>query len=825
MKTISPLNLGPINQKIPTFSSVSDLPSASQFGTGVAQVGNNLIVSNGRNKSIIQSEIITDRVSILPENVKISANLDKYAATEIGGGAITVTNTSGRWFENDDDVLTWFPPNSAVVNKNGLYTVDARTNLCTNHNATPDSGLTNVSVTGASALARIDDAAQLNNSGLGNICPRYAVGYTNDTGSSQTITISGAVVASNSVAMQIYASVSGSPCELQLTGGLGKVPLPISAKYLRTRSENITPVGAETMQIVVPAGATIKFVLNQLEQAAGTAGMGCSSPIVTAGASTAMQRVVYSMPAIGTPGLGVGVNDLSIYAEITTYSSFQTGNCQYIVFRPLAGGDNDNKIYITGAGQFKKRVAAANSPSGNGRLVFQQGITQKILMRLSSLTGVDNWVNGGYGMQKDPATTNVGLASDAVIQFGQDSGSGVYQGNFQIKNFKVIDKQLTDSECQTLTSLDEFADVVDMPGRGTVFYGANGRVWALGGTGVSFNTIAYSDDFGDTWLNYATLPTETNSAFLHVSKAGHVFYLASGAPTLRRVSAVDKSDTAVLTFSPGGRAGNVYSWNFTEDNEGNLYTTLYAIEPVSPSGNGNQYVYKCSYANGGASETWVRYDYLVTAFPTLRHIHSIVCSPWDNKIYVTMGDTPAASRKTIVTSNKFGNNFSTAVQAGAGGDITTITGFDTGHDGATGLTFTSEGVVFSTDSSGSANTIYSLKYGDTVVRKVFPLQNPMHLSPLYYIRSISDNEFWATCVDEALSNTQCGYLAKFRKEAGIYSPLTYAKMLSVESLSITGVNYYEIGHNGRGFIPADNPYVFVVMMNPGNNRSVKRIKK
>lgn len=768
-----------------------------------------------------------ESVIINPENLKISAALTKYASTEIGGGAITVTNTSGRWFEDDNGVLQWFAPGAAVINKNGLYTIDARTNLCTNHNATPDSGLTNVSVTGATALARIDDAANLALSGLGNICPRYAVGYSNDTGSSQTITISGAVAASNSVALQIYASVSGVACELQLTGGVGKVPLPISANYLRTRSENLTPVGAETMQIVVPAGSTIRFVLNQVEQAAGTSGIGSSSPIVTAGASTAMQRVVYQMPAVGAPGLGSGVNDLSIYAEITTYSTFQTGNCQYIVFRPLSGGDNDNKIYITGAGNFKKRVAAANSPSGNGRLVFQEDVTQKILMRLSSVTGVENWVNGGYGMQKDPATSNVGLAADAVIQFGQDSGSGVYQGNFQIKNFQVISQQLSDAECQSITSLDQFADVVDMSGHGTVFYGVNGRIWALGGStdGNSFTTIDYSDDAGDNWTTYSVLPTATNSVFLHVSKAGHVFYLESGAPTMRRVSAIDKSNTAVLTFHPGGRVGSVFSWNFTEDNEGNLYTTLYALEPTSPSGDGNQYIYKCSYANGGASGTWVRYDYLVTTFTTLRHIHSLVCSPWDNKIYVTIGDTPSGSRKTIVSANKFGNNFSTAVQAGAGGDITTITGFATGHDAPTGLTFTSEGVLFSTDASGSANSIYALKYGDAVVKPVLALQNPMHLSPLYWIRAISDNEFWVSCVDEALSNTQCGYVAKFKKQVGIYSPLRYEKMLSVESQSITGINYYEIGHNGRGVIPDDHDYVFVTMVNPGNVRTLKRINK
>lgn len=56
MKTLSPLNLGPISQKIPNFTSASNLPTASQFGVGVAQVGNDLIVSNGVNWKKIDAQ-------------------------------------------------------------------------------------------------------------------------------------------------------------------------------------------------------------------------------------------------------------------------------------------------------------------------------------------------------------------------------------------------------------------------------------------------------------------------------------------------------------------------------------------------------------------------------------------------------------------------------------------------------------------------------------------------------------------------------------------------------------------------------------------------
>ena len=749
----------------------------------------------------------------------LRAAFTAFPVVDEGIGALTTTNTSGCWFRDDAGVFRFFGAGKPVYNNKGLYCVDARANLCTNYNAAPDAALTGVSVTGAASVTRVDDSAALSAAGLGVICPRYAFSYYNDTENSQTISIAGALAANtNRAAMQIFARVSGADCTLQLTGGLGAVPVPVSQGYQHIRSETITPVGGEQMQIVVPAGAGIVWVLNQLEQSAtaGTSGViGCSAPIVVAGASATRAKIHYSIPALSVPGVGVSSNDVTFYFETTAYSDYPSANNP--IYFSCRDATNNSKFRLVGTFQADRR-AAATTTSAKGRYVPKMHRTDRIAVRYSATSGTDTFVNGGIGQINDPAVTAVSLAANAVIEFGADSGSGVYNGNFQIANFAVYGTSIPNADLAAMTSLEPFDTAKTIVGYGTIFYdqSRDGRIWALGqspANPLKYNRISWSDDHGSTWSDYAAI-TETDVNFLHRSRQGDFFYCLNGKPSIRRIESGTLADTEVLTFYPGGRGGNLLSWHFTEDAAGNLYTTLYSQDPGGvAAGDGNQYIYKCAAANRGASGTWVRYSYLVSAFPTLRHVHSLVCSPYTDEIYVTIGDDTAtpSNRKTVKSANKFGNDFAMAVQAGAAVDITVITGFDAAHDAATGVTFTREGVIFTTDASGSENAIYALAYGNTVAKKTRVLQNPMHLSPQYFARAISDNEIWVAVVDEGLSNTQVGYLAKYRKQNGAYGRWYLDRQLSVDGRQVTGIDYYEIGHNGRGVIPAGAPYVYVTM--------------
>ncbi len=163
----------------------------------------------------------------------------------------------------------------------GMLFEPAVTNKCTNYNANPDAGLTNISTGGTGTLTRESDAAALAAAGLAEICTDGNVVQVVSGGTTFNANVAGDTGNTNPHTVSIWIKKVGATGEVYVRLTDGSVGLTITnTEYMRVLATTALPGAATKLQVRCANGATARFVLNQLEELPVV-----SSPIITTGAS------------------------------------------------------------------------------------------------------------------------------------------------------------------------------------------------------------------------------------------------------------------------------------------------------------------------------------------------------------------------------------------------------------------------------------------------------------------------------------------------------------------------------------------------------------
>lgn len=213
----------------------------------------------------------------------------------------------------------------------GYMAEEQRTNLCTNHNATP-AATTNISVTGTASVSLVTDATALGVARLTNVVTGN-VFQAAGGGSGGTIVIAGAIGATGPASAQLYArDVTSTGASFGITPAATTRAISGSA-YAHYKAENMTATNnTDTIVITIPAGVTINFILNQLE-----AKRFCTSIIKTAGASATRNADVMRHTDI-TQIAGFNAAQGTIIASVNPYSNSGIDNGATML--PFAAGSS-----------------------------------------------------------------------------------------------------------------------------------------------------------------------------------------------------------------------------------------------------------------------------------------------------------------------------------------------------------------------------------------------------------------------------------------------------------------------------------------------------
>lgn len=162
------------------------------------------------------------------------------------------------------------------------------TNKCTNYNANPDAGLTNLTKAGdaAATMTRVDGSTELAAAGLSNVCTDgNVIELDNTSGVAVAQVIVGGTTA-NTNAHTIYAwclKVSGAgQADIRTQNGAG-VQAFTNTVFERVISKGLTPtLAGDQFALQCAAGVKAWFILNQLEELEAP-----SSVVVTEGSAQA----------------------------------------------------------------------------------------------------------------------------------------------------------------------------------------------------------------------------------------------------------------------------------------------------------------------------------------------------------------------------------------------------------------------------------------------------------------------------------------------------------------------------------------------------------
>jgi hypothetical protein len=185
-------------------------------------------------------------------------------------------------------------------------------------------------------------------------------------------------------------------------------------------------------------------------------------------------------------------------------------------------------------------------------------------------------------------------------------------------------------------------------------------------------TQIYDFDMTDTHCRCMFFDTKGN-LYVSPSYFGNGNFVNAG---LYRMAKGTFTLEKVLSLYNNGSATDSTIWTMTEDNNGNLYAGEYSVRNANPK------VYKST--DGGT--TWSMIHNFVNDVSEGRHIHWIEYSPWQDALYVIVGEV-----NTIFKSTDGGStwtNLNVALSNGKGcGAITTPNGLIIGSDSDSVLTF------------------------------------------------------------------------------------------------------------------------------------------
>lgn len=157
---------------------------------------------------------------------------------------------------------------------------------------------------------------------------------------------------------------------------------------------------------------------------------------------------------------------------------------------------------------------------------------------------------------------------------------------------------------------------------------------ATDGTETTLLTISHASDWRLCWmdkdLNVYVSPhssVDNGGSNIDVSARG-LYKLEYGESTFTKVISLYDPDSEVTTETENN---DDTIWTMCQDSEGNLYAGVYAHTIRANAG-----IYKST--DGGDTWTYI-YNFVTSGdAPSGRHIHDIICNPYDNCLYVIVGE-------------------------------------------------------------------------------------------------------------------------------------------------------------------------------------------
>jgi len=324
----------------------------------------------------------------------------------------------------------------------GYMDEEARTNRCTNHNATP-AATTNMSVTGDATVSLVADATALGVAKLTNVVTGNVFEASGGAGGGTVVIgdasgTTGHIGATGPATAQLWArDVTGTGASFGIT------PTPTvkaisGTAYALYEAANMTATATtDRMVITIPAGVTIRFILNQLE--AKTFGM---SIIKTAGAAATRAADVMRHPDIANLA-GFNAAQGTIIASVSPYSESGVDNGANCT--PFLAGSSGtfptSRIYVQTNQTSRKPNAFVQTPSANASVPTGVLVGKKTPVGITYLRGVSLKAFAGPMVYNDLATTTV---YSAFTQFliGCSANSASHFNGY-IDRLTIINKHLT----------------------------------------------------------------------------------------------------------------------------------------------------------------------------------------------------------------------------------------------------------------------------------------------------------------------------------------------------------------------------------------------
>lgn len=360
--------------------------------------------------------------------------------TALTGDTGTFVRATSKTYPDNFDALQEAAISELVHTEDGFILEPQRTNKCTNYNANPDSGLTNLTKSGdaAATMTRVDDSVELAAAGLDNICSDGNVVKLDNSGGSTDaiITISGDSGNTNPHSFFVHARVSSGTGRIAITGE-GSTANFTNTSYEKHSLANKTPTNAfNKTQVKAAASSVVYFIINQWEE-----GAFITSEIITEGSATTRNADVLSYPTTNIP-----VNDCVFSFDWTPTADNQSTAAWF----GSGTGLTDRLIlfYDAVAGKFtaRKRISSTNYDAVVTD-TYSAGTTASIKVRLDSTGGIDIWIDGVKGTG-NANTTDAVLGAAAYIGVDYDGSSNPQTGG--INNFTVYSGTFSDAEVVAL---------------------------------------------------------------------------------------------------------------------------------------------------------------------------------------------------------------------------------------------------------------------------------------------------------------------------------------------------------------------------------------
>lgn len=259
-----------------------------------------------------------------------------------------------------DGSLKSIPINTLPVSDLGLEVWEPRTNRCTNYNAAPTTGApgnANATLSGdaAATLTMVTDTTNLNAGKLAALVSAGILSGTvyclnNSAGVADAFVTFGGTV-TDTTAHRGFIWARGSAGRLEI-GGTSIVTITAAGTtWTRFEGTRTPAVGTEQMRVAAPAGATIYFILNQLEK-----GAIASASIVVAGASATRNAPLFRRT--------MGADWNTVEGFIATVMKQNAGSANNGVILQILAPDGNNTHFFQHLGLTTLRAASFVAGSG-----------------------------------------------------------------------------------------------------------------------------------------------------------------------------------------------------------------------------------------------------------------------------------------------------------------------------------------------------------------------------------------------------------------------------------------------------------------------------